>query len=142
MRQIQYTLVAWLSGLILLELTATAAYCSSIRAGFRKHCQPNDPLALVRVGVQAPRRTALLALRANEIHDDDLKQSIPQRADPPSFRRTAQKRRLSVSRRPKGYWQKIGSLEFEIKDFWSNLGIGNRKGGSDTLCIPNEALCK
>jgi hypothetical protein len=131
----------WPSSLILLELTATAACFSSFQAGFRQQCQPNDPLFLVRVAIQAPR-TSLLALHANKVHDDDLKQSIPQRSSPPSFRRTAQKRRLPVSRRPKGYWQKVGNLELEIKGFWSNLGIGSSKGRGDSLCIPNEALCK
>jgi hypothetical protein len=132
----------WLISLVLLELTAKAAYSSSIRAAFRTHYQQNGPLDIVRMAIQAPRRTSLLASYANEIHGDDLKQSVPQRIAPPSFRRTAQRRRLSISRKPKGYWQKIGSLECEIKGFWSNLGIGNRRGRSDTLCIPNEALCK
>ena len=131
----------WLHGLLLMQLTATEAYdCSTFRqfAWTKQPAQRNKRSFLVGVPAHARRQTSLLALPVNNIQGDELQQSVPQTTVPHSFRRTPQTRRLTVSRRPKYYWQKIGNVEREIEDFWTNLGIQR----NETLCIPNEALCK
>lgn len=55
-------------------------------------------------------------------------------------RRTPQVRQKSKNRHPTGYWQNITTVENELRQFWSTLGVTISRDDDEPPPIPNEAL--